>query len=190
MTTTLFHNPKTFNQVQEVNGVTWRDSIPWILDGLTLAQSSQPLYTIPGLWMEKFLSTTNQLWCTGFNFTNNGKTVVGIEAQIYIHRQARIEDLVIQLVLNGNLVGNNYASTINPVQSNMYTGGGPNDVYPVPVGDLNVYGSSTDTWGHTFTSANIADSTFGIAVSYKSNVIYPHSDIAFLDQVSIRVTYA
>ena len=196
MTTTTFYDPTQLNNVTIHNNVTGHDSIDWVTKNNTIiennyAYSKKPLYTVSGLWMEKFLSNTSQLWCTGYKIPDSGQTVTGIEFLLNVKRAARIEDLVIQLTLNGELIGDNRASTINPVQSSMYTGGGPNDVPLVPVGDNYIYGSSSDLWGTAgLTSTNIADATFGIVVSFKSNIIYPHSDTAYLDQASIRVTYA
>jgi len=196
MTTTKFYDPKSLSNVPLFNAVTNQYTIDWITQNNTIVEnnyavSSKPLYTISGLWMETFLSNTSQLWCTNYNIPNNGGNVVGIELSLNIKRSSRIEDLMIQLVFQNQLIGNNYASTINPVQSNMYTGGGPNDVTLVPVGDLNIYGGPSDLWGtNGLTSANISDSTFGIAISFKSNVIYPHRDLAYVDQVGLRITYA
>ena len=196
MTTTTFYNPTQLTNVTIHNSVTGHDSINWVTNNNIIvennyAYSSKPLYTVSGLWMEKFLSNTSQLWCTGYKIPDNDQQVQGIEFSLNLKRAARIEDLLIQLTLNGELIGENLASTINPVQSNMYTGGGPNDIPLVPVGDNYIYGGASDLWGTTgLTSANIADSTFGIVVSFKSNIIYPHNDTAYLNQVSIRVTYA
>jgi len=196
MTTTNFYDPTQLNNVTIHNSVTGHDSIDWVTKNNTIVENNyaytkKPLYTISGLWMEKFLSNTSQLWCTGYKIPDNGQQVQGIEFVLNLKRAARIEDLIIQLTLGGVLIGSNYASTINPVQSNMYTGGGPNDVPLTPVGDNYIYGGASDLWGTTgLTSANIADSTFGIVVSFKSNIIYPHSDVAYLDQTGIRITYA
>ena len=72
----------------------------------------------------------------------------------------------------------------------MYTGGGPNDVPLQTVGDYNIYGGSADMWGTQLTSANLSDPTFGVVIAFKSNVIYPHNDLAYLNQVGLRATYA
>jgi hypothetical protein len=194
MTTTAFYNPRTINQVQISNDITGIPSINWnfnpsVIEVGTEAFSRKPLYTISGLWMEKFLSNTSQLWCTNYNFPNTG-TVVGIELQLSMLRASRIEDLVIQLTLNGELIGNNYASTINPVQSSMYTGDYM-ETPQQPQGDISNYGGPTDLWGTTgLTGSNIADPSFGVVISFQSNQIYPHSDIAYLSQVGLRITYA
>ena len=115
-------------------------------------------------------------------------TIQGIELELDIKRAARIEDLVIQLTLGGVLIGNNLASSINPVQADMYTAERAN--YPTPVPDYSIYGGSTNMWGTTLTSNQIADPTFGVVVSFQSNVIYPHKDLAYLHKARLRVTYA
>jgi len=116
-------------------------------------------------------------------------TILGVELALYVQRAGRIQDLVVQLVRNGQLIGDNRASTVNPVQSDTNTGEFTTPVNPA--GDYNIYGGSSDLWGTTgLTSANIADSTFGVAISFKSNETYPHRDIAYLSQVALRITYA
>jgi hypothetical protein len=194
MTTTAYYSPTAINQVNIPNDITGIPSIDWIFNPQAIsttaeAVSKKGLYTISGLWMEKFLSNTSQLWCTQLNIPDNGGTVVGIELLLGIQRASRIEDLLIQLTLNGELIGNNYASTINPVQSSMYTGDYM-ETPQQPVGDIGNYGGPSALWGTTgLTSANIADPTFGIVVSFRSNEIYPHNDLAYLNQVALRITY-
>ena len=187
-----FYNPTALTQVSLPNEITGISSIDWNYNDSVLApgasaSSIKPLYTISGIWMEKFLSTTSQLWCTGFNISNTADTLTGIELQLVIRRQSRIEDLVIQLTLGGVLIGDNLASTINPVQSSMYTG---DTLSARPVGDVNIYGSPASLWSTALTAADIADPTFGIVLSFQSNLIYPHSDIAYIDQVGLRITSA
>jgi len=192
-TTTKFYNPQTLTNVNVMNEIINTPSIDWKFNGViaenNYATSSKPLYTISGLWMEKFLSNTSQLWMTNLKIPDNGQQVQGIEFQLNILRAARIEDLLIQLTLGGQLIGDNYASLVNPVQSDMYTGDFTAPL--VPVGDYHIYGGSSDLWGTTgLTSTNIADPTFGVVVSFKSNAIYPHRDLAYIDQVGVRITYA
>ena len=143
MTTTAFLFPTTVNQVSIPNEITGIPSIDWtgleyISNTGSYAVSKRPLYTISGLWMEKFLSNTSQIWLTNFNIPTNPNTLTGIEFQLNIQRAARIEDLIIQLTLNGELIGENQASWVNPVQSDMYTGDFTEPLNPV--GDYNVYG--------------------------------------------------
>jgi len=200
MTTTSFYRPTTVMQISVPNEITGIPSIPWknleyITSNDSYAVSAKPLYTISGLWMEKFLSNTSILYLTGFNFPDTEQTVTGIELQLHVLRSARIEDLVIQITegglgLDGMPIpqGENIASTINPVQSDMYTGDYTTPMNPV--GDYNIYGGSTDMWGATLTSADIASPTFGVSISFRSNQIYPHTDLAYVNQVALRITYA
>jgi hypothetical protein len=190
--TTAFYSPSLIDTVPAYNSVLDQWSIPWNWNPQNISENavavtSRPLYTISGMWMERFLSNTDQLWCTNFNIPDVGQIIVGIEVELSTQRAGRIQDLVVQLIKNGQLIGNNYASTINPVESDTYTG---DTTIPIPVGNYNIYGSSTDMWGTTLTSAQITDSTFGVAISFKSNQIYPHSDLAQVSQVGIRITYA
>jgi hypothetical protein len=194
MTTTAFYCTTLITQVSIPNEITGMPSIDWnfnpnMISENTDAVTKTGLYTISGMWMEKFLSNTSQLWCTRLGISNRVGTVAGIELQLDVQRVARIQDLLIQLTLNGVLIGDNRASTANPVQSNMYTG---DFTTPVdPVGDNHIYGGAADLWGTTgLTAANIADPTFGVAVSFKSNTIYPHRDLVYLNQVALRITYA
>jgi hypothetical protein len=196
-TTTAFLNPKILTNVTIPNEITGYPSIDWTTSNNTITEnnyaiSSKPLHTISGLWMEKFLSNTSELYCTGYNFSNTGNTVVSVELALNIQRASRIQDLKIKLILNGVEIANsnNLASTINPVQSNMYTGDSPNAIVPIPLGNYNIYGGSLSTWGVSLTSAQVADPTFGVVISFHSNQIYPHTDLVYLSQAALRVTYA
>lgn len=321
MPTTKYYRPKTLVNRTILNTTTNQNSIDWNYNGSisenNYAVTQLPLHTISGLWMERFLSNTSQLWCVNLGIPNpsvsgseqvgssytfatdiNGhtdnswlayppntppgrfvlsmnvqqlndllpgwvesnpfpfqipltvtdargtvinftagqysvgaisfgyprglyaevdwtyagdailyypltisttnyvpavtaitKTVTGIEFNLVMERYARIEDLLVQLTLGGNLIGDNRASTINPVPADIYTG----DDYGVimdPPGNNYTYGSSSDLWGTALTSADIADPTFGIVVSFRSNPAFPHRDLAYLYQLGIRITYA
>jgi hypothetical protein len=193
MTTTRFFTPTNIQNVTVPNEITGQNSIDWVnLNRITgndsYTETVSGLYTIPGLWMEKFLSNTSQVWLTSFNIPSNSQTLTGIEFQLNIQRAARIQDLLIQLTLGGELIGNNYASTINPVQSDMYTA---DTTAPLnPIGNYNIYGSSTDLWGTELTSSTLTDPTFGIVISFKSNQEFPMRDLAYVNQVALRMTYA
>ena len=195
MTTTAFYTPTIKTNITIPNSVTHKNSIDWAFTAGTVATSQDTLYTISGFWQEKFLTETSQLYCTHAGIPANGGTPTGIEFMLDIRRESRIEDLVIQLTLGGLddtnfpiLIGENHASTVNPVQSNMYTGEITNPL--TPVNDHNIYGSSTDMWGTTLSSADIADPTFGIVISFRSNIIYPHRDLVIVDRIGLRITYA
>ena len=193
MTTTPFYAPSNIAQVENFNSVTGQPSINWKHSELAIntnsyAVTESGLYTISGLWMEKFRSETSELWCTGIPFPQQEGTISGIEVQLNVQRVARVQDLVIQLTLGGELIGENRASDINPVQSNMYTG--DYDLTPIPINNYNIYGSPTDMWGTELTSADINDGTFGVVISFQSNSVMPHRDLVYVDQLAVRVTYA
>jgi hypothetical protein len=116
-------------------------------------------------------------------------TILGVEFNLVMERAGRVEDLVIQLTKGGVPIGNNLASTVNPVIANMYTGDRMEVPAPYP-GNNYTYGGPADLWGTTLTSADVADPTFGIIVSFKSNVAIPHRDLAYLYQLGVRITYA
>jgi hypothetical protein len=124
---------------------------------------------------------------TNFNFTDSG-TVVGIELELDARRVARVQDLVVQLTLNGDIIGDNRASIVNPVQSDTFTADVTVPLHPIQ--DYNIYGGPSDLWGTTITGADVVDPTFGVVISFKSNIIYPHNDVVYLDQVALRITYA
>ena len=191
--TKQFINPSQVVNVSSFNSVTQTNSIDWIFNhgiiaGNNTAVTASRIYTRAGFWQEKFRTVTSELWMTHLKLPDYNMNVVGVEFLLDMQRQARIEDLVIQLTLGGVLIGDNLASTVNPVQSDMYTS---ETTTPLnPVGDYNIYGGPSNLWGATLTSANIADPTFGVVVSFQSNIIYPHSDLAYINQVGLRITYA
>lgn len=193
MALTNFLTPTIITQLANTNNITGKPSIPWANPNLiksndVFAVTEGCLYTISGFWSEKFFSETNQLHATGFGFADTHAQVLGIELQLNVQRKARIQDLVIQLMLNGQLIGDNLASTINPVQNNMYTA---DTTVPLnPVGDFHIYGGGDNLWGTNLTSTNIADPSFGVAISFRSNDTVPHHDQVYLDQVALRITYA
>ena len=179
---TNFKSPNNIAQ----KSVETHESIPW--NDLHLATGndsysslSAPLYTISGLWMERFRIQTNQIWATGYSFTPSGLAINGIEVRVNIKRNARIEDLLIQLTLNGELIGQNYA-IIKTSQEAYWT----NTEQP---GDFHVYGGTLDMWGTTLSVSDINDPTFGVVLAYQSNETLPHRDIAYINQVAMRVNF-
>lgn len=185
-----FYNPTLITEFGEQNDLI-QPLIGWNINRIitpnNCATSKQPLYTISGLWMEKFLSNTTELWCTNLNIPDTGLPVTGIHFLLDMHRFSRIEDLRIQLRLNDDYIGINMASLADPVQSNMYTGEN-SPLIPI-IGDVNVYGGSTEMWGTTLTSTQLANASFGIAISFRSNQVYPHRDLAIINQIGVGITY-
>jgi len=171
MTTTSFITPGTVTQVSVDNGIAWTYPLATIgRDASAYAVTAKPLHTISGLWQERFASMTNQLWFTNFPFAPNGSTLTGIEVQINAIRGARIQDYIVQLVLGGNRIGDNIAE---PDTSN-----------------YKIYGSSSNLWNSGATLLNTIDPTFGVVIALRSNVVIPHTDLAYIDNIAMRITYS
>jgi hypothetical protein len=171
-TTTAFLTPGTVTQVTDDNGIAWSNilgSIDRDPSGVQYAVTSKELHTISGLWQERFASKTNQLWFTNFSFVPVGSTLYGIEVQFNSIRGNRVQDYLVQLVINDALVGDNIA---DPSTDNLKT-----------------YGSSTNLWNSSIALIDMSNPTFGVAISLRSNVLTPHSDLGYLDQVRMRITY-
>jgi hypothetical protein len=96
-------------------------------------------------------------------------TILGVEVQFNSLRVNRVQDYTVQLVLNGALVGDNIA---DPITDN-----------------LKIYGSPTNLWNSSIALTDVSNATFGVAISLRSNVLTPHSDLGYLDQVRMRITY-
>lgn len=191
---THFYIPTQITEHTVFNEVTGHDSIGWnfnhTISQNNHASSKEPLYTISGLWMEKFLSNTSELWCTGLNIPDNGLPVIGIELYLDVRRMSRIEDLRIQLINTTSehiYLGDNQASPVDPVQSNMYTGDN-SPLLPL-IGDTHTYGSTSSMWGTLLTSTDVSNSSFGFAISFRSNQVYPHRDLVLLNQIGLGITY-
>ena len=187
---TQFYNPTSIVEYIEQTDLI-QPIIRWDINGLitptNCVTSKQPLYTISGLWMEKFLSNTAELRCTNLNIPDEEQSITCIEFYLDMHRFSRIEDLRIQLIHNNNYIGVDMASPINPVQNNMYTGEN-SPLLPI-IGDVNVYGGPAEMWGTALTSADVSSNSFGIAISFRSNQVYPHRDLVIINQIGIGITY-
>jgi hypothetical protein len=188
--TTQYYHPKITIEYREHTDLI-QPLVEWNINGTLTPDnpitSRQPLHTVSGLWMEKFLSHTTELWFSKFDIPDAGLNVIGIELYLDVHRLSRIEDLRIQLRLNGEYIGDNMASPVDPVQSNMYTGEN-SPLIPI-IGNTNVYGSADNQWGTTLTSADVANESFGVAISFRSNQVYPHRDLVIVNQIGVGMTY-
>lgn len=184
------YKPSQFSQVMTTSDATGYTSIAWHntsdINTDSAAYTETGLHTISGLWFDKFLSYTNQLWCTGFHIPQISGTIAGIELLISVQRAARIQDSLIQLVYDGDLIGENYA-ILAPIETDVNTG---NTISPVQTPDFHIYGGVADTWGYALTPEIISDPSFGVAIAFGSNPTMPHRDIPYLSQVGLRITYA
>jgi hypothetical protein len=174
LTTTSFVTPYyAINQSQDTSSIDWINPLGSIgKSGIQYAYSSQPLYTISGLWQERFAHKTSLLKFTGFDFAiNNGaSTLLGIEITFNSQRLDRVQDYIVQLLLDGVLIGDNLAEPSTT--------------------DLKIYGGSANLWDSGITLQNIVDMRVGVAISLRSNVVTPHKDIGNINQVAMRITYS
>ena len=85
------------------------------------------------------------------------------------------------MTLGGELIGNNYAVDISTQYAYMHN---------IPlIAECNIYGGENDLWGTDLTSANLLDPTFGAVLSFQSNEMLPHRDLAYINQIAIQVNY-
>ena len=180
---TSFISAETVEQVSD----NFYYTIPWNdIDNSTstdtFSVSSDTLYTISGLWMERFRSKTNQIWTTNYQIPLLSSIITGIELRINIRRAARIQDLVIQLTLNGELIGLNYGVDMTTQFAYLHN-------LPI-IGDYHEYGGPSDMWGTDLNTVDLVNATFGAVLSFQSNEILPHRDLAYLNQIALRVHFA
>ena len=105
---------------------------------------------------------------SGFNFVNLPNILSGISLKVTANRRGRISDDTIQLSLNGELIGDNYAGTnLDPIQ---------------------IYGSSTDLWKTNLTITDIKNPEFGVILRFRAHPKWPHSDGMYLDAVELQIS--
>ena len=122
------------------------------------------------------------LRATGFGFINipTGSTINGITVEIersIAEATSNTRDESVKIIKDGTITGDEKADT--------------GTFWPVNSGDAYAtYGGSTDTWGATWTVANINSSNFGVAAQAKNAVpTKPTTETAQVDHIRITVTY-
>lgn len=130
--------------------------------------TSKPLLHISRQPRNDIKMKTHFLKATGFNFTNLPATVSGVVCKVTMNRHGRISDETIQLTHNGELIGDNYASTnLNPIS---------------------MYGSNIDTWKiKNLNLEMIEDSSFGIVLRFRSHPNWPHSTTPLIYSIELQV---
>ena len=118
---------------------------------------------------------TWQLHCTNFNMTDLPNTITGIQLDLMSQRNGRIVDETIQLVHQGEPIGNNNFMYILDSEGHFY------------LNNQTSYGGPTDLWGAELTKDMLEDPSFGVILKFQSHPYYPHSCGMFLDSVSITV---
>ncbi|NDG78994.1 MAG: hypothetical protein EBX47_06140 [Synechococcaceae bacterium WB8_1B_057] len=113
------------------------------------------------------IEKTYFLKITNFQFTNIPSTISGIEVKLTMNRFGRITDDTIQLTLDDNLIGNNFADlNLSPIKT---------------------YGSFNDLWNTSLTPADVSNASFGIVLRFQSHPKWPHRSSALIDAAEIRV---
>lgn len=110
---------------------------------------------------------TYYLRLTDFNFENLPDELSGIQAKITMNRSGRITDDTVQLCLDSELVGRNQASLLIP--------------------QIAVYGGENNIWNTNLTMTDIANSSFGIVLRFRSHPDWPHKSSALIDAVELRI---
>lgn len=158
----------TQNQPNEED-ILWDLRNNSVIDKQSYATTVKPLYNISGINAQQYRSYTSQIWTTGYDFSEVGNDIVGVELRLNCMRLARVQDYLIQLCLNGNLIGENVAD--------------------ITKSDEAIYSGDSDFWGVNLTSAKIKNQTFGIVIQQQSNLTIPHRDQGYIDQIMLGVYF-
>lgn len=140
---------------------------PVILNDKFSIVTSKNLYHIARSPKHDLMTKTFFLKLTDFRFQNLPATISGVELRIMANRRGRIVDDTVQLLLNGQLIGDNKAGSEISVNK--------------------IYGSSTELWNSSLTADQIAQSSFGVLLRFKSHPKWPHSDPMFVNCVELRI---
>ena len=130
-------------------------------------RTSRDLVHISNPTANDIRSTTWYLTATNFNFGNIIPAIHGVEVKLSSKRGGRISDETIQLVLNGQSIGDNRAT---------------------PTLDMTkIYGGSNDIWGlDSIDSEMVRDASFGITMRFQSHPYWPHKESMLIDSIAIR----
>ena len=129
--------------------------------------TSADLYHTANLTVNDRRTKTYYLYLNDFPLINIPETISGVEVIVNIDRRGRITDETIQLMYNGEFIGNNLAD--------------------FKLDQNKVYGGETDTWGASLTNEMISDSSFGIGIRFQSHPSWPHKDSAKINYIKLRV---
>jgi len=161
---TGYHSPGTIVDDSSYGNIAW--------SGPSNAGSSDDTYAIAKNIYSVPLDT-HYLKATNFNFNiPSTSEIKGIVVEIERHQSLstqQVTDVTVQLLKNGNPVGDNKASS---------EGWGGSDTYKV-------YGGSTDLWGTTWSPSDINDTDFGVILSVR----LPGQVSAYVDHIRIKVYY-
>lgn len=170
MTTQWTLPSQIIQYAEDDSHIPWNDVDNFIALKTTTGgtSTSKPLLHIARQPRNDIRMKTYFLKATGFNFTNLPDTITGVTCKVTMNRHGRIADETIQLTYNGNLIGENYATThLNPIS---------------------IYGSETDKWKITdINTTMIQDSSFGIVLRFRSHPSWPHSTTPVMYSIELQV---
>lgn len=167
-----WHYPSTVTQFAEHEShVSWNDEATGFssikhLDSRYITTSKDLLHiaTFDG---HDIKMKTYYLYLTDFKIQNVPNEITGLEVEISVRRGGRITDDTIQLMHNGEFIGENLANfDLNPVKQ---------------------YGGLAESWGTSLSRSVIEDSSFGVGIRFKSHPSWPHRESPKLDYVRLRV---
>ncbi|MFN3968628.1 MAG: hypothetical protein ACK4HO_06950, partial [Flavobacterium sp.] len=118
-----------------------------------------------------YLQGTNYGFSIPTGVVINGITVSIMRQSNSISSSRSIQDVVVRLVKNGTIVGNNYGATAT--------------IWPATMIAAN-YGGTTDLWGTTWTAADINNANFGVVLSVNSPTA---TRTASVDYIRVTVSY-
>ena len=118
---------------------------------------------------------TQSLLFLDFRMTEIPETISGIELRVVGQRNGRITDQVIQLVYQGQPIGENNFNYVTDGSGHLII---RNDT---------TYGGPTDLWGTEVTAEMLQDPSFGVMLKFQSHPYYPHKCGMFLDSVSLTI---
>lgn len=172
MTTSWFYPNSVTQDYEVVEHIPWNDVNNFSTlkhpDG-NFCTLSAPLLHIANSYTNDVKMKTWYLYLTQFNISSAAipASISGLEVELNMNRGGRITDDTIQLLYNGNLIGENRADF---------------DLSP-----KKLYGGVTDLWGITPTISLLTNSTFGVAVRFQSHPSWPHNEYPRIDYIRVRI---
>ncbi|MBP6374618.1 MAG: IPT/TIG domain-containing protein, partial [Flavobacterium sp.] len=157
--------PATGNFIAGAN-IDWNNS-----GNITADDTAYTTLTLSSGQNSDYLQGTNYGFSIPTGVVINGITVSIMRQSNSISSSRSIQDVVVRLVKNGTIVGNNYGATAT--------------IWPATMTAAN-YGGTTDLWGTTWTAADINNANFGVVLSVNSPTA---TRTASVDYIRVTVSY-
>lgn len=172
--TTSWTSPTNISQYAEID--TELVHIPWNNDQFDAVKSPNGASlgiqgTLTHISKYPRVDETNKTYflsAKGYNFDNLPETISGISLRLNTNRYGRVSDETIQIIVNGEPVGENRASqSVDPIK---------------------IYGSNDDLWGiDNLLVSDLANPNFGVLIRFKSHPHYPHRDGANIYAIELQI---